>query len=119
MVLHTESEWIFAQANLLDNAIKYSSGPCAILVELSAYDAQYMITVADAGLGIPPHVATRIFERFYRGDSSRSSSPRAMENGAGLGLPIARWIAESHRGRLELLSSDHTGTTFGVFLPRD
>jgi heavy metal sensor kinase len=105
--------------NLLDNAIKYTPRTGRVRIVLESSNTQYSIIFADTGTGIPPEVASHIFERFYRADKSRSSpAETAGEGGAGLGLPIARWIAEAHRGRLELQHSDQTGSTFVVFLPR-
>jgi signal transduction histidine kinase len=102
--------------NLLDNAIKYTREGGSVRVECRRVDGHYTLTVTDTGSGIPIDVQERIFERFFRADKARSYSS-AESAGAGLGLPIARWIAEAHRGRLELLRSDNTGSTFGVFLP--
>jgi heavy metal sensor kinase len=105
--------------NLLDNAIKYTPRTGRVRIVLESSNTQYSIIFADTGTGIPPEVASHIFERFYRAAKSRSSpAETAGEGGAGLGLPIARWIAEAHRGRLELQHSDQTGSTFVVFLPR-
>jgi signal transduction histidine kinase len=58
----------------------------------------------------------RIFERFFRADKTRSRS-EGDTGGAGLGLSIARWIAEAHHGRLELTRSDSSGSTFTAYLP--
>jgi signal transduction histidine kinase len=58
---------------------------------------------------------SRIFERFFRVDKARSRTGR--DGGAGLGLAIARWIAEAHLGRIELAHSNAAGSTFKVFLP--
>jgi signal transduction histidine kinase len=69
------------------------------------------IRVTDAGRGIPPADRTRIFDRFVQLDASRRA------NGTGLGLPIARWIAEAHHGTLVLESSSAAGSTFCVSLP--
>ena len=103
--------------NLLDNAIKHTPRHGKIRIELERRDAEYAIRVHDAGRGIPPEVQPHIFERFYRGDNGVSVA-EASDGGAGLGLPIARWIAEVHHGRLELQCSAATGSTFIVFLPR-
>jgi signal transduction histidine kinase len=63
-----------------------------------------------------------VFERFYRGERTRGTRGAAatsnVSTGAGLGLPIARWIAEIHDGRLFLDRSDENGTTFVITLPR-
>jgi signal transduction histidine kinase len=103
--------------NLLDNAIKYTASGGRAEIALQARSTEYVITITDTGSGIAPEVQPHIFERFYRADKSRSRPGGAGDGGAGLGLPIARWIAEAHHGRLELQRSDGTGSTFVIFLP--
>jgi two-component system OmpR family sensor kinase len=103
--------------NLLDNAIKYTPSGGAIRVALASADAAYVITVTDTGTGIPADVQPHIFERFYRAQRAHPHADTFRGRGAGLGLPIARWIAEAHRGRLELRHSDETGSIFAVSLP--
>jgi two-component system sensor histidine kinase SenX3 len=75
----------------------------------------YEVSVTDSGPGIPADMQSRIFERFFRVDRARSRS--GVDGGAGLGLSIARWIVESHLGRLELVRSDATGSTFTARVP--
>ena len=104
--------------NLLDNAIKYTREGGGVRIALESREMGCAITVTDTGDGIPPEIQPHIFERFYRADEARSRAGNANESGAGLGLPIARWIAEAHHGRLELQCSAETGSTFVVFLPR-
>jgi signal transduction histidine kinase len=71
------------------------------------------IIVQDTGIGITPEALPRIFDRFYRADPARSRD----SGGAGLGLCIARTIAEVHGGRIEVASTPGTGSTFTVRLP--
>jgi two-component system OmpR family sensor kinase len=104
--------------NLLDNALKHTPEGGRVGVALESHDSHYVITVTDSGRGIPAEIQPRIFERFYRADEARVRTETAVESGAGLGLPIARWIAEVHGGRLELRRSDPTGSTFVVHLPQ-
>lgn len=104
--------------NLLDNAIKYTPRGGAVRVALAVLDTEYVVTVADTGTGMPAEVQPRIFERFYRADKARSTQGSMSEGGAGLGLPIARWIAQAHRGRLDLQHSSKRGSIFVVVLPR-
>ncbi len=101
--------------NLLDNAIKYTAEGGRVDIACRATTDGCEIHVTDTGPGIPPELHSRIFERFFRADPARSRSGR--EGGAGLGLSIALWIAEAHRGRLELLRSDATGSHFALYLP--
>jgi two-component system, OmpR family, sensor kinase len=97
-------------ANLLENAIRHASPSGRVAATVNRTPTQITIRIADDGEGIPHHERDRIFQRFVRLDT------RAP--GAGLGLPIARWIAEAHRGSLFLESSGPAGSCFVVSLPR-
>lgn len=98
---------------LLDNAVKYSpsGGRCEIALSRSENNAE--ITVRDSGGGIPEKELKSIFERFYRVDRTRSKNT----GGAGLGLAIARWIAEMHGGTIAAESTLGAGSAFHVQLP--
>ena len=102
--------------NLLGNAMKHTASGGVVSISLGRSNGQYEIRVSDTGAGIPLESQPHIFERFYRADQSRS---RASEDGggAGLGLAIARWIAEAHQGQLELEHSDESGSVFVASLP--
>ena len=102
--------------NLLDNAIKYTPAGGTVTLECKKSSGQYIVSVTDTGPGIPPELQPHIFERFFRADKVRSR-PETDGGGAGLGLSIARWIAEAHHGRLELARSNASGSTFSVTLP--
>jgi heavy metal sensor kinase len=102
--------------NLLDNAIKYSHAGSTVQLACRREGDYYLVTVTDSGPGIPPEVQARVFDRFFRVDKARSRT-EGDTGGAGLGLSIARWIAEAHHGTLELSRSDASGTTFSVALP--
>jgi heavy metal sensor kinase len=99
---------------LLDNAVKYSpsGGRCEIALSQSETHAQ--ITVRDSGEGIPESELKNIFDRFYRVDRVRSKNT----GGAGLGLAIARWIAEMHGGTIAAESTLGAGSEFQIKLPR-
>lgn len=103
--------------NLLDNAIKYSQYRGQVMVQAcyQGYQASQWIVVkvADNGPGIPAEQQAHIFERFYRADLSRTRA----NGGAGLGLAIARWIAEAHGGRISVQSTPGEGSVFCVTLP--
>ena len=112
--------------NLLDNAIKYTPEGGKINVACQRAGNEYSLTVRDSGPGIPAEAQEKIFERFFRLDPARTQDRRALgtvetaapaTTGAGLGLAIARWIAEAHHGRLVLAQSDASGSTFAAFLP--
>jgi len=100
--------------NLLDNAIRYTPPGGKVSASIEAANGNLRLQVADTGVGIPPEAAPHIFERFYRGDQARSR----QNGGFGLGLSIVKWIAESHRGTVELSSQPGMGTTFTVLLRR-
>jgi len=104
--------------NLLDNAIKYTPDFGRVTVSCQRNGKEYAVNIADTGCGIPAELRPRIFERFFRADKARSRSENDG-GGAGLGLAISRWIAEAHHGRLELMRSDSTGSTFSAYLPAD
>jgi heavy metal sensor kinase len=103
--------------NLLDNAIKYTPAGGRISLQLRREGPTHLITISDTGAGIPVEAQPHVFERFYRADKARSRSETVNGSGAGLGLSIARWVAEAHGGTVRLERSDPTGTTFAVALP--
>jgi heavy metal sensor kinase len=100
--------------NLLDNAIRYTPPGGKVLAELEAGQEGVRIRISDTGIGIGPEAAEHVFERFFRADKARSRG----NGGFGLGLAIVKWIAESHRGAVELASEPGAGSTFTVTLPR-
>lgn len=104
--------------NLLDNAIKYTPAGGTVSLECRKEGHQYVVSVTDTGPGIPSEIQDRIFERFFRADKTRSRA-EGDTGGAGLGLSIARWIADAHHGRLELTRSDSSGSTFTAYMPAD
>ena len=98
--------------NLLDNAIKYTPAGGAVNVSLQLNpDRSVSIAVRDSGAGISEKDRPHIFERFYRGDPSRSQA------GAGLGLSFARAVARAHGGDIAVDGSPGSGATFQVVLP--
>jgi heavy metal sensor kinase len=106
--------------NLLDNAIKHTPKGGAVTISCRHTGEQYVVTVSDTGTGIPTGAQSHIFDRFYRADCSRSRAEEdgaGLTSGAGLGLSIARWVAEAHDGTLELLRSSATGSVFQFILP--
>lgn len=97
---------------LLDNAVKYSPEGGEIFVSLASDSERWRVRVWNNGLPIPAEEQPHIFERFYRANTGAKKVP-----GSGLGLPIARSIAETHGGHLELVESGSNGTTFELSLP--
>jgi heavy metal sensor kinase len=114
IVVHADRAILrLAVVNLVDNAIKYAPVATAIHVSVDASDGSARLSVADSGPGIAPEHHAHLFERFYRVDAARGRDA----GGAGLGLAIARWAVEAHRGRLELQSRLGAGSTFTAVLP--
>lgn len=103
--------------NLLDNAVKFAPVDSVVHVALARDGANVTVIVTDAGPGIPPDVQSRIFERFFRVDAARSRHEASVTSGAGLGLAIARRVAETHGGRLELIESRPGHTAFRATIP--
>jgi signal transduction histidine kinase len=104
--------------NLLHNAIKYTpkNGQVRVAVEDKGHDCE--ITIADTGPGIPREAQPHVFDRFFRVDKARSRDESLNGSGAGLGLSIAQWAAELHRGHIVLDHSGADGTTFIISLPK-
>ena len=100
--------------NLLDNAVKYSSGPPTITVACRATGDEVIVSVSDAGMGIALREQEQIFERFHRAGNTMMRSTQ----GAGLGLYICRAIVEAHGGHIWVESTLHQGSTFSFSLPR-
>jgi signal transduction histidine kinase len=96
---------------VLDNAIKYTPQGGRVRLDVTASDGARSVIVSDTGIGIPSDQLPRIFERFYRGETARSHA-----EGSGLGLPIARWIADLHDARISV-ASDATGTRVEIAFP--
>lgn len=102
-----------ALKNLLENAVHYTGERGKISIGATRTDGAVEITVADTGIGIPSQDLSRIFERFYRVDKSRSKE----EGGTGLGLSIVKHIAEAHGGRVEVESEVGKGSKFTLVIP--
>jgi signal transduction histidine kinase len=99
--------------NLFENAMRYTPSGGSIRVRLTETPGEARMDVADTGIGIPEKDLPYVFERFFRSDRAR----RAYSGGSGLGLSIARWIVEAHKGRIEVASTPGKGSTFTVRLP--
>lgn len=99
--------------NLITNALKYTGDGGKLTLSMYRTDMWVEIAISDTGVGIPPEDLPHIFDRFYRVDKARSRHA----GGAGLGLSIAKWIAEAHGGTIIASSEMGKGTTFIVRLP--
>lgn len=98
---------------LIDNAVKYTPSGGSITVSLNRNGQSAVAEVSDNGIGIADQDLPHIFDRFYRADKARSRE----FGGVGLGLSIARWVAEAHGGSIEVQSSTGSGSIFRVRIP--
>jgi two-component system sensor histidine kinase BaeS len=98
--------------NLVSNAIRYTPSGGSVFVAAGAEDRQVWVRVEDSGPGIKEEERERIFTPFYRGDQGRR-----LKEGMGLGLSIARDLAQAHGGRIEVESKPGSGSRFILWLP--
>ena len=101
--------------NLCDNAIKYNVKDGSVEITVSKAGLGAVVTVRDTGIGIPPEYQSRVFERFFRVDKSRSKA----SGGTGLGLSIVKHIAQYHNAKITLQSELSVGTTVIVTFVAD
>ena len=102
-----------ALINLLNNAIKYSPEHKTITVSVTSEAGRVRLAVSDRGIGIPRSEQRRIFEKFYRAETSLVHTTK----GSGLGLALVQHIAEAHGGQVEVASAPGEGSTFTLSLP--
>ena len=100
--------------NLLANARAHTPADTTVSVELRRGDGHATLAVADHGPGLTEEQAARVFERFYRADSSRARA----SGGVGLGLSIVAAVTEAHGGTAEVRPTPGGGATFVITLPR-
>jgi signal transduction histidine kinase len=98
-------------ANLIDNAVKYTPPGGRVDVEVRREADAAVLRVRDTGPGIPADELPRIFDRLFRGDTSRA------ERGLGLGLSLVKAVVEAHGGTVDVISDPGRGSTFSVSLP--
>ncbi|WP_021166732.1 Alkaline phosphatase synthesis sensor protein PhoR [Sporomusa ovata DSM 2662] len=98
---------------LLDNAFKFTPAGGQVTIDCYISKRNAIISVRDTGIGIAPESISRIFDRFFREDKSRSRN----FGGTGLGLSIAKWIVEKHAGKINVKSALGKGTKFTVSIP--
>lgn len=101
-----------AVCNLLDNAVKYTPAGGSILVQAIPYELFCRINVTDTGPGIPEAEQPKIFQRFYRASAAQEAE------GVGIGLYLARQIAEGQGGYIKVSSRPGKGAKFSLYLPR-
>jgi len=102
-----------AVENIIENAIKYSKDGSKIEVETKIHKKFFTMYIRDTGIGIPEHLIHRIFDKFYRVDSSRSKHT----GGRGLGLTLTKAIIELHNGTIQVQSEEGVGTVFTLHIP--
>ena len=102
-------------ANLVGNAVKHTPPDAEIVIRLGTTEDTVVIEVSDTGQGLSEEDAARIFERFYRADTSRTRET----GGAGLGLSIVSALVAAHHGTVSVTSAPGEGATFKVELPRE
>ncbi|MCU1438853.1 MAG: sensor histidine kinase [Naasia sp.] len=115
VVLGDENKLRQVLTNLLGNAVRFTakSTPIEIVVRTDADESSAIVEIVDHGDGIPPQLREKIFQRFYRADSSRARDT----GGSGLGLAIVSAIVSAHRGTVEVDETPGGGATFRVRLP--
>jgi signal transduction histidine kinase len=99
--------------NLVDNAVKYSAEGTQIMLEAQPSSKGIIVSVTDEGVGIPPELHEKIFERFYQVEDP----VLGHREGTGLGLCICRGIVEAHGGRIWVESEPGKGSKFSFSLP--
>jgi len=97
---------------VLDNALKFTPAGGRVRLDVSAQNGRAAVVVTDTGLGIPAEQLPHVFERFYRGERARHEA-----EGAGLGLAIARWIADVHGADIAIASEPGHGTRVAISFP--
>ncbi|KOS55447.1 sensor histidine kinase [Rhodococcus rhodochrous] len=112
-VLGDQTLLVTALANLIENAIAYSSPGSPVSVSRSLRTGKVAIAVTDRGIGIEKEDQERVFERFFRVDKARSRAT----GGTGLGLAIVKHVAANHNGEIRLWSQPGTGSTFTLLIP--
>lgn len=100
--------------NLLGNAVAHTPPEAAVMVRLKPFRDEVRVDVIDSGPGLSPDAAARVFERFYRTDTSRTRA----SGGSGLGLSIVHALVAAHGGRVTVHSTPGEGAVFTVVLPR-
>jgi heavy metal sensor kinase len=101
--------------NLIGNAIQYTPQGGEVTVSIGKSGERSRIVISDTGTGIAPEDLPHVFERFYRGEKSRTRQKEGK--GYGLGLSIAYWIIRNHGGQIDVESRLGKGTTFYIWLP--
>ena len=115
IVLAEENKIRQVVTNLMGNAMRFTQddSPIEILVQVNHQTERAILEVIDHGEGIPPQIREKIFQRFWRADTSRARET----GGSGLGLAIVSSIVAAHNGTVEVVETEGGGATFRVALP--
>jgi Signal transduction histidine kinase len=114
LLIHADRKMIKQMLRIfIDNSIKFTPEQGDIRIDSVNMESEAKITVEDTGAGIPKEDIPKIFNRFYRVDKARAKGT----GGSGLGLSIAKWIVDAHKGRIIVESSVGKGTKIDVFIP--
>ena len=100
--------------NLIDNAIKYNINQPKIVVKVAHQDTQTILSVQDNGIGIPPELLPKIFDRFFVIDEARTKT----KGGSGLGLSIVKRLVSEYEGTIKVESTENKGTKFNIFFSK-
>ena len=114
--VYMDSKWMrIVLKNLLLNAIQHSPENSNIQIEVQMQKNQDLFfSIKDKGTGVPDHLKDKVFHRFQ----SLNPSTKSELKGTGLGLYLSKWIVEKHGGKIQLLSSNGTGSVFAFTLPK-
>jgi signal transduction histidine kinase len=99
--------------NLVENAVKFSDDDTNIYIQAQNGGSEVRVSVTDEGIGVPPELHQKIFERFFQGEGRKVG----RRKGAGLGLAICQGIIEAHRGKIWVESEPGKGAKFSFSLP--
>ena len=116
LTFEDSSEMVFADEekikqvlyNLIDNAIKFSENNSTISIRTTARQRKVFVSVKDSGIGIPKSSVKKIWDRFYKSDTSRGKD----KSGTGLGLSIVREIIQAHNETIDVVSTEGVGSEF-------
>ena len=122
LTFESETEMVYADQgkiqqviyNLIDNAIKFSPQGSVIYISTAARQRKIFVSVRDTGCGIPKESIKKIWDRFYKTDSSRGRD----RSGTGLGLSIVKEIIQAHGENIDVVSTEKVGSEFTFSLPQ-
>lgn len=112
-VFHDKKWTVEALSNIIENAVKYSEPTTTIHIRANHLSSNVLIEIEDEGIGIMEEELHQIFKRFYRG----SKAKELVQEGAGVGLYLARSIIEQHGGTIIAKKNSDIGTIFKIMLP--